>query len=158
MQKILTYDLSAKDGTFPDIPCLHDYNLSEILIAQNKIILTSEDFENHDYDYSDLVGFHPKKVSIELCFNDPKEEVDCNVYSLKYCAKKQFRDSNKFGYGAKVNCYAIEEFASFHKNYSMEFIENAVGCNKVIFKFSPAARQEIFMEFFCDCVKYAFND
>ncbi len=82
MQKILTYDLGAKDGTLPDIPWLHDYKLSDIQIESGKIKLTSKDFGSHDYDYSDITGFHPKKVTVEFLCGDTGEPAERNVISF----------------------------------------------------------------------------
>ncbi len=158
MQKILTYDLGAKDGTLPDIPWLHDYKLSDIQIESGKIKLTSKDFGSHDYDYSDITGFHPKKVTVEFLCGDTGEPAECNVYIVRFRPKKQFRENNKFGYGARVNCYDITEFVTFYKDYDMQFIETAVGANKAIVKFGLQARQEIVMEFLCEKVNYIFSD
>ena len=158
MKKAFEYNLNVTlNENFLNMPALHDFEVEKIEFKDNLLTISSIDFKKHDYDYFDIVGFHPKKVIIEFI---SKELLESNVTMSKYCPKKQIKEKEFDGFGKKSNCYDIEEFVKLSKKLKLEILYNMVSYRQVNILFASYNENvdEIEIAVYCDKVKYIFTN
>ena len=156
MEKVFEFNLNVERGEpFPQMPVLHDCVIDEIFTRDGTLYITSADVANHDYDYSDVVGFCAEKVQIEFIFD---ESAECEVLVSKFFPKKQIKEKNKYGYGKRSNCYDIAEFTEIYKDYNLEMLYNMVCYNQVNIYLAAHKKRmhEAEMHIFCSKVRYVF--
>ncbi len=160
MKKVKQYSLNVNiNGTLPVLPPMHDYAITNIEVKNDKIVFTTNDFISHDYDYSDIVGFKPKTLSIEFC-----ELCDDTFFVevLRFYGKKQFKEKHKDFGGSRSNSYNLIDFTKFFNEYKLQFNYLSVSGNEVIVFFSCNNQKnkahEVIIKISCEKVIYTFTN